>query len=178
MVDSWYRALHTDLLAPGTLLRVHDALLDGPVFGYWYRAHSGGGPNQWLAESYARFEALLADAKPRDHYEIWSLPSLVVRGMALAAARYDESDTHGPSLFSDVSLRAIGEYLHDPHNEIFALFFGTPRGPDVWVDDGDDWEYVRECAEWYNLPGGQGYVFPLNVIESADYALVEAVYPG
>ena len=176
MVESWYRAVHTNLLAPKTLLRVHDALLDGPVFGYWYRAHSGGGPSQWIAERYAEFEAILAVGKSRDHYEIWSLPALLAHRMALAVGRYDERKQHSSSLFTAEQFQAIADYLSDPHVEIFALFFGTPRGPECWTTD--EVEYVSECAEWYNTPGGQGYVFPLQRIETAEYALVEAVYPG
>ena len=193
----WIHNPAMNLLAPENLARIRQALAVGPIFGYWYRAHSGMGPNYWMARDIAEFELEIAQAKPADYYVIWSLPALLAKGVALAAARYDEQAEHGASLLPAQQMRAVKRHLIVPTREYFGVFFDADRGPEVWVHDADGLENVLEYAEWYNKPGGEGYVFPFHsdwektgpdgflistperpTIERPEYWLLEAQYPN
>ncbi len=194
----WIHNPAMNLLEPENFARIREAMAAGPIFGYWYRAHSGSGPNYWLARDFAEFERLLAQARPADYYVIWSLPALLEKGVAVAAARYDDQPEHGASLFSPESLRAVERFLYEERwREVYAVFFGTDRGAEAWSTDSDGLDYIAEHAEWYNEPGGEGYVFPFHsdwnttgrdgflistperpTIERPEYWLLEAQYPN
>ncbi|HEU0028292.1 MAG TPA: hypothetical protein VFQ25_14360 [Ktedonobacterales bacterium] len=193
----WIHNPAMNLLAPEHLARIRDALAKGPIFGYWYRAHSGSGPNEWMARDFAEFERVIAEAKLADYYVVWSLPALLEKGVSLAAARYDDQPQHGASLLPAGQMRLVERYLSDPTHEYFGMFFGADKPPEVWTDDADGLESVTEYAEWFNKPGGEGYVFPFHsdwektgpdgflistperpTIERPEYWLLEARYPN
>ena len=167
-----------NLLSPENLDRIKAALDTGPLFGFWYRAHSGGGPNYWFAQQFDQLMAETSRAKPGDLYVIWSLRELLGKGVTLAAARYADIPVHGASLLSPESMQPIEDYLSDWPNEIIAVCYGTDQGPYVWVDDRDGLDYVAQRAEWYNRPGGEVYVFPFTGLERPEYWLLEAQYPN
>jgi hypothetical protein len=194
----WIHNPAMNLLAPENLARIREALAAGLIFGYRYRAHSGMGPNHWMARDFAEFQREIAQAKPADYYVIWSLPALLGQGVALEAASYDEQPEHGASLLPAGQIQALERYLSDPTREFFGVFFDADRRPEVWTgNDLDGPETVTEYAEWYNRPGGEGYVFPFcsdwmhpgpdgflistserPTIERPEYWLLEAQYPN
>ncbi|HEX9038721.1 MAG TPA: hypothetical protein VF808_17195 [Ktedonobacterales bacterium] len=189
-MSNWDYDQSKSLLSPENLGRVRAALKTGPVFGYWYRAHSGGGPNYWIALEYEDFERTISRGRPADYYVVWSLPALVAQGMALAEARFDDLPLDPRALFSREDLRAIEAHLSDPSREVFALFLGTARGAEAWTTDQEGLDSIAEHAEWYCRPGGEGYVFPftssqdrdasgllMDTVERPEYWLFEAWYP-
>jgi hypothetical protein len=111
-----------NLLAPQNLARIREALAAGPIFGYWRRAHSGMGLNHWMPRDFVEFEQIIAQAKPGDYYVIWSLPAQVEKGVALAAACYDDQPEHGASLLSAGKIQTVERYLSDPAREYFGVF--------------------------------------------------------
>jgi hypothetical protein len=177
-MGTWQRDPSRNLLSPENVDRVKSALEAGPIFGYWYRVHGGFGPVYWFAQQFDQLMTETSRAKPGDLYVIWSLPVLLVKNLALAAARYADIPAHGTSLLSPESMQAIEDYLSERQNEIFAVFYGTDRGPEVWVNDRDGLDYVVECAEWYNRPEGEAYIFPFTAIEIPEHWLLEAQYPN
>jgi hypothetical protein len=189
MQHVWGYRQSKNVLSTDNLRRARDALKSGQIFGYWYRPHSGGGPSYWLASDFSEFEGVIADGRAVDYHVVWSLPALVAQGMALAAARYDDLPQDPTSLFTPEDKAAIEAHLSDQAQEVFALFFGTSRGMEIFVTDHDGLDYVAENAEWYCKPGGEGYVFPftsdrrdtsghlLNTIERPEYWLLDGWYP-
>lgn len=189
----WIHNPSQNLLEPENLARIREALMSGPIFGYWYRAHSGSGPNYWMARDFAEFERLIAQARPADYYVIWSLPALREKDVALAVARYDDQPERGASLLSPESLRSVERFLSERQwREVYAVFFGTDRGAEAEPMDLDGLDDISEKSEWYNRPGGEGYIFPFDAywekpspdgflphtIERPEYWLLEAQYPN
>ena len=192
MSHVWGYRLRKNLRSAAHLFRVRDALVVGPVFGYWYRAHSGGGPTNWLVTDFDSYLAMLGEARPADYYVAWSLAQLLERGAALAAARYDDLPAGATSLFSPDDLSAVEAWLdhapRDPMREVFTVFIGAAPGPEALVED--EVSEVAENAEWYCQPGGAGYAFPFtasqtrdadgllsNTIERPEYWLLDGWYP-
>ena len=192
MPHVWGYRLRKNLRSAANLFRVRDALEVGPVFGYWYRAHSASGPTNWLATDFDTYLAMLGEARPADYYVAWSLPQLLQQGAALAAARYADLDASATSLFSPDDLRAIEAWLsrppRDPMREVFTIFLGASSGPETLVED--EVSDIAENAAWYCQPGGEGYVFPFtasqtrdadgllsDTIERPEYWLLDGWYP-
>ncbi|HEU0028291.1 MAG TPA: hypothetical protein VFQ25_14355 [Ktedonobacterales bacterium] len=188
----WVRDDSKSLISIETIALIQQALAAGPIFGYWYRAHSGAGPTYWMARDFAQFQREIAQAWPADYYVIWSLPALLELGVALAAARHADIHIGASSLLSPESLEVVKGYLSDPAHEYIALFFSLYGIPEVWAHNRDGLELLMESAEAYNKPGGEAYVFPfsaswsgpgpsgyaLDTIERPEYWLLEAQYPN
>ncbi len=188
----WVRDESRNLISAGNLALIERALKVGPIFGYWYHPHSGLSPQYWLARDFAGFERVTERAQSDDRYMIWSLPALLAKGMALAAARHADAHASGGSLLAPESLSAIEEYLSDPSHEFIAIFYSLYGIPEVWTGARDSLESLEESAEAYNKPGGEGYVFPftttysaldaigypLNTIERPEYWLLMAHFPN
>jgi hypothetical protein len=186
------------VLSTENLRRVSEALQSGPVFGYMYRTHSGCGPVNWLARDWPEYARVItrepASDAHLDYQVIWSLPALLERGMALAAARYADLLAGATSLFTPDDLRAIERHFgappRDPMREVWMVFLGTARGDEVDVEDEDNLDDIAEMAEWYCQSGGAGYVFPFTAsqtrgadglltgtIERPEYWLLDGWYP-
>jgi hypothetical protein len=190
----WVPDPSRNLISAENLGRIKGALTAGPVFGYWYRPNSGLAPAFWLARDFFGFERALAQAQaqPGDRYMIWSLPALLARGLALAAARHADSHSGWNSLLTPESLRAIEDYLSDPSHEYIAIFFSLYGIPEIWTGARDGMDILTESGVAYHKPGGEAYVFPftttyanldangfpLDTIERPEYWLLMAQYPN
>lgn len=187
----WVRDDSKNLIAGETLGLINYTLSAGPIFGYWYRAQSESGPNFWLARDYAQFTRVVAQAYPGDYYVIWSLPALLQRGLALAAARHADVHTGRGSLLSADGLAAVEDFVSDGSREYLAIFYSLYGIPEVSIGGRDGLESLVESAQAYNKQGGEGYVFPFTrsyssssvdgqavTIERPAYWLVVAQFPN
>lgn len=187
----WVRDDSRNLIAGEILGLINYTLSAGPIFGYWYRAQSEPGLNFWLARDYGQFTRVVAQAHPGDYYVIWSLPALLQRGLALAAARHADVHAGRGSLLSADGLAAVEEFVSDGSREYLAIFYSLYGIPEVSIGDRDGLESLVESAQAYNKQGGEGYIFPFTrsyssssvdgqpvTIERPAYWLVEAQFPN
>ena len=142
----WVRDDARNLISAENIALIRRALAAGPIFGYWYRAHSGAGPSYWLARDFAQFEREIAQAWPADYYVIWSLPDLLQQGVALVAVRHADVHIGASSLLSGENVGAIEGYLSDPTHECLALFFSLYGIPEAWTLGRDGLYALSEIA--------------------------------
>jgi hypothetical protein len=156
-----------NILDPYYLEQIKQALAVGPIFGRHHHLAGGCSADNWAFRTFAAFWTYVSRSKPGDLYQVWSLPVLLDRQVALLQMAFGTlSDAESfPAL--DKGLSAVKTYLDVPYNEFLALY--TVAGSmsiDVHLNDIDGFEDLLEYVDRYSRPGGEIYVFPFTRIDA------------
>jgi hypothetical protein len=167
-----------NILAPHSLARIKHAVASGPIFGRHHHYAGGSSADTWAFRTFGSFWSYVTHSIPGDLYQVWSLPDLLARDVALMQIVFDTNADAGASSLLDGYVRAVKTYLHTPYNEFLALYSIAGRAAiDVQLDDIDGYETFLEHVAHYGQAGGAIYVFPFTLIEADEYILLQAKYP-
>jgi hypothetical protein len=183
---AWWLAMGSEwvadrpnILASHSRAQIEQAIALGPIFGRHHHYAGGISANTWAFRTFGPFWAYVSHSKPGDLYQVWSLPDLLARDVALLQIAFDAGADAEASFFLDRSVRAVKTYLDTPFNEFIALYsVAGSDAIDVQLDDIDGYRTFLERVARYRRPGGEIYVFPFTCIEADEYILFQAKYPN
>jgi hypothetical protein len=168
-----------NILNPHYLDQIKEALAVGPIFGRHHRLAGGCSADNWAFRTFEAFQTYVSRSKPGDLYQVWSLPALLARDMALVAITFPTTPSMVTTVVLERTVQAVKTYLDTAYNEFLALFceVGSTEIA-VQLDDLDGYDGFLDRIPRYWRPGGAIYVFPFTHIESDEYVLLEAKYPN
>jgi hypothetical protein len=161
------------------LERIKEALAVGPIFGRHHHLAGGCSADNWAFRTFEEFWTYLSRSKPGDPYQVWSLPALLARDMALVNMAFPMVSEKETTASLERAMQAVETYLDTLYNEFLGLFCEAGSAElEVQLDDIVGYEGLLERVARYKRPGGAIYVFPFTHIEADEYILLEAKYPN
>ena len=178
-MDATWVTDQPNILASHALARIKQAVAAGPIFGRHHHFTGGSSADTWAFHTFEAFRAYLARSNPGDLYQLWSLPALLHRRVALLQMTFGALSDAETFPAVDRGLWAVKTYLDVPHNEFLAFYLMAETSAiEVQLDDIDGYEDLLEYVDRYSRPGGEIYVFPFTHIEADEYLLLQAKYPN
>ncbi len=178
-MDATWVTDQPNILARDALARITQAVATGPIFGRRHHFAGGSSADTWAFHTFEAFWVYLARSTPGDLYQVWSLPALLNRQMALLQMSFDTRSDAETFPAMDRGLWAVKTYLDVPYNEFLAVYLMAGNAAiGVQLDDIDGYEDLLASVDRYSRPGGEIYVFPFTRIEADEYILLQAKYPN